>query len=148
MIGVRHAKELAMNIAIVYESNTGTTATAAQAMGRELTRLGHQCQVQSVAKADPAEVAKADLICIGAWVKGLLIIGQHPSEGALKFIRRLGSLPGKRVAVFCTYKIATGSALSQLATPLETEGAVVVARFQFRGHQPGAKFVQFARALH
>ena len=82
-----------MNIAIVYESSTGTTATAAQAMGKEFTQLGHQCQVQSVAKADPVEVAKADLICIGAWVQGMLIFGQHPSEGALKFIAGLAIWP-------------------------------------------------------
>ena len=136
-----------MNIAIVYESNTGTTATAAQAMGREFTRLGHQCQVQSVAKADPAEVANADLICIGAWVKGMFVIGQHPSEGALKFIARLGGLAGKRAVVFCTYKIAAGSTLSQMGKALENQGAVVAGKFQYRGHHPDAKFTQFAQAL-
>ncbi len=136
-----------MNIAIVYESSTGTTATAAQAMGKEFTQLGHQCQVQSVAKADPVEVAKADLICIGAWVQGMLIFGQHPSEGALKFITRLGNLAGKRTVVFCTYKIAAGSTLSQMGKALETQGAVVAAQFQFRGHHPDAKFTQFAQTL-
>jgi flavodoxin len=136
-----------MNIAIVYESNTGTTATAAQAMAREFTQLGHQCQVQSVAKADPAEVAKADLICIGAWVKGMFIVGQHPSEGALKFIDRLGNLAGKRVVVFCTYKIAAGSTLSQLVKALESHGGAVVAQFQYRGPHPDAKFTQFAQAM-
>ena len=136
-----------MNIAIVYESNTGTTATAAQAMGREFTQLGHQCQVQSVAKADPAEVAKADLICVGAWVKGLFVIGQHPSEGALKFIARLDGLAGKRAVVFCTYKIAAGSTLSQMSKALENQGAVVAGKFQYRGHHPDAKFTQFAQGL-
>ena len=136
-----------MNIAIVFESNTGTTATAAQAMGRELASLCHQCQVQSVAKADPAEVAKADLICIGAWVKGMFVVGQHPSEGALKFIDRLGNLAGKRAVVFCTYKIAAGSTLSQMGKALETQGAVVAAKFQFRGHCPDARFTKFVQAL-
>lgn len=136
-----------MNIAIVYESNTGTTATAAQAMARELARLGHQCQVQSVAKADPAEVAKADLICVGAWVKGMFVIGQHPSEGALKFIARLNGLAGKRAVVFCTYKIAPGSTLSQMGKALESQGAVVAGKFQYRSHQPDARFTQFAQAL-
>ena len=137
-----------MNIAIIYESNTGTTATAAHAMGREFTQLGHQCQVQSVAKADPAEVAKADLICVGAWVKGMFVVGQHPSEGALKFIARLDSLAGKRAVVFCTDKIAAGSTLSQMGKAFENQGAVVAAKFQYRGHHPDAKFTQFAQTLH
>ncbi len=140
-------EELAMNIAIVYESNTGTTATAAQAMGRELANLGHQCQVQSVAKADPAEVTKADLICIGAWVKGMFVVGQHPSEGALKFIGRLGNLAGKRVVVFCTYKIAAGSTLSQMGKALESQGATVVGKFHYRGSHPDAQFTQWVQAI-
>lgn len=136
-----------MNIAIIYESNTGTTATAAQAMGREFAALGHQCQVQSVAKAEPVEVVQADIICIGAWVKGMFIIRQHPSEGALKFIDRLGSLAGKRAVVFCTYKIAAGSTLSQMARVLEQHGAVVVGQFQYRGHTPDSRFKSFAQGL-
>jgi menaquinone-dependent protoporphyrinogen IX oxidase len=136
-----------MNIAIVYESNTGTTATAAQAMGREFTRLGHQCEVQSVGEADPSAVAKADLICIGAWVKGMLIFGQHPSEGTLNFIARLDGLRGKRAVVFCTYKIAAGSTLSQLSAAIERQGGVVAGKFQYRSPHPDAQFAQFAQTL-
>ncbi len=136
-----------MNIAIVYESSTGTTARAAEAMGQAFTALGHQCQVQSVAKAEPAEVAKADLICVGAWVKGMFIIGQHPSGGSLKFIDRLGNLAGKRLVVFCTYKIAAGSTLSQMAKALEKNGATVVGQFSYRGPEPDSKFAKFAGGL-
>jgi flavodoxin len=137
-----------MNIAIVYESSTGTTARAAEAMGKAFTALGHQCQVQSVSKADPAAVAKADLICIGAWVKGMFVIGQHPSGGSLMFIDRLGSLAGKQVVVFCTYKIAAGSALSQMAKALEKKGATIAGQFQYRGPEPDSKFTKFAHALN
>ena len=69
-----------MNIAIVYDSSTGTTANAAKAMGKAITGHGHQCHVQSVSLADPATIAQADLICVGSWVKCLLIIQQHPTE--------------------------------------------------------------------
>lgn len=137
-----------MNIAIVYETSTGTTAKAAEAMGRQFTAQGHECTVLSVSKANPAEVAKADLICLGGWVQGLFVIGQHPSGGILKFIDRLGNLAGKQVVVFCTYKIAAGSTLRQLAQALERKGAAVAGRFQYRGPTPNDKFVKFALALH
>lgn len=137
-----------MNIAIVYESSTGTTAQAAEAMGKAFAAQGHQCQVQSVAKADPAQVAQADLICIGAWVKGMLVIGQHPSGGSLLFINRLGNLAGKKVAVFCTYKIAAGSTLSQMAKALEAKGATPVGQFQYRGAAPNGKFARFAQTVN
>lgn len=136
-----------MNIAIVYESSTGTTAKAAEAMGQALAALGHQCRVESVSKANPAEVAQADLICIGGWVKGMFIIGQHPSEGSLKFINRLGELSGKQAVVFCTYKIAPGSTLHQMAEAMQQHGAAVIGQFRYRGPAPDAKFSQFAKTL-
>ena len=136
-----------MNIAIVYESSTGTTAKAAEAMGKTLEEHGHQCQIQSVREADPAEVAEADLICIGAWVKGLFIIRQHPSEYAMHFIGQLGDLAGKNAMVFCTYKLAAGSTLRQMAKGLEAKGANVVGQFKYRGPEPNSSFVSFASSL-
>jgi flavodoxin len=137
-----------MNIVIIYETSTGTTAQAAEAMGKLFTGGGHNCRVLSVSKADPVEAAQADLICIGGWVQGLFVIGQHPSAGTLKFIDRLGSLQGKQVAVFCTYKIAAGSTLSQMAKALERKGATVIGQFAYRGPAPDGKFTKFAGALH
>ena len=55
-----------MNIAIIYDSSAGTTAKAAETMGKTMEAQGHQCRVQSVAEADPADVSEADLICIGS----------------------------------------------------------------------------------
>ena len=59
-----------MNIAIIYDSSTGTTAKAAETMGKTLKAQGHQCRVQSISLADPADASEADLICVGSWVKG------------------------------------------------------------------------------
>ncbi len=136
-----------MNIAIIYDSSTGTTAKAAEAMGKTLEARGHQCRVQSISLADPADVSEADLICIGSWVKGLFIIRQHPTEGTMRFIERLGDLAGKNVVVFCTYKLAIGSTLRQMAEALEKEGATVIEQFKYRGSEPNSKFASFANSL-
>ena len=136
-----------MNIAIVYDSSTGTTAKAAGAMGKTMEEHGHRCRVQSVAQADPADVSEADLICVGSWVKGLFIIRQHPTEGTMQFIEQLGDLSGKNAIVFCTYKLATGSTLRQMAQALEEKGAAVVEQFKYRGPEPKNEFALFARSL-
>ena len=136
-----------MKIAIVYDSSTGTTAKAAQRMGKTLEAHGHQCRVQSVAQADPASVSEADLICVGSWVKGLFIIRQHPTEGTMRFIEQLGNLEGKQTVVFCTYKLAVGSTLRQMAKALEGKGAKVLGQFKYRGPEPKNKFASFARSL-
>lgn len=136
-----------MNIAIVYDSSTGTTAKAAEAMGKTMEEHGHQCRVQSVAQADPVDMSEADLICVGSWVKGLFIIGQHPTEGTLQFIEQLGDLSGKNAIVFCTYKLAAGSTLRQMSKPLEDKGATVIEQFKYRGPEPNCEFASYVTSL-
>ena len=136
-----------MNVEIVYDSSTGTTAKAARSMGKTLEELGHQCRVQSVMQADPADMSDADLICIGTWVKGLFIVLQHPTEGSMQFIKRLGNLSGKQVVVFCTYKLAAGSTLRRMANALEGKGANVIGQFKYRGPEPNSSFASFASSL-
>ena len=57
-------KEL-MNVAIVFDSKTGTTKAAAEAMAEQVRAAGHPCTVSSVQEADPAAVSAADAICVG-----------------------------------------------------------------------------------
>ena len=137
-----------MNITIVYDSSTGTTASAAKAMANILEEHGHQCQIQSVFQADPDEVSQADLICIGSWVKGIFVILQHPTEETMRFIDRLGNLTGKKALVFCTYKLAVGPTLRHMAQGLEKKGAQVVAQFKYRGPMPSDEFASFAASLN
>ncbi len=136
-----------MKIAIVYDSSTGTTAKAAETMGKILEEQGHQCRVQSVAQANSADVSETDLICVGSWVKGLFFIRQHPTEGTMRFIEKLGNLEGKQTVVFCTYKTAAGSSLRQMAKALEAKGANVVGQFKYRGPEPNREFALFAKSL-
>ena len=136
-----------MNVAIVYDSRTGTTASAAEAMAETFKERGHQCHVQSIAQAGPDEVSQADLICVGSWAKGLFVVLVHPTAESMRFIDRLDDLTGKQAVVFCTYKLATGSMLTQMADGLEKKGAQVVGEFKYRGPMPGSEFASFAASL-
>jgi flavodoxin len=137
-----------MKVAIVYDSRTGTTAGAAKAMSKALEDQGHECHVQPVTEADPADVSQADLICVGSWTQGLFIIFQHATADSMRFIDRLGDLTGKKAVVFCTYKLATGKLLPRMAQSLESKGAHVVGQFKFRGSDPGSEFASFAASLN
>lgn len=122
-----------MNTAIVYDSETGTTKAAAEAMAELVRAAGHQCTVSSVRDADPATVSAADAICIGSWCKGLFFILQHATKATMDFIDRLDDLDGKPAAVFCTYKTAVGGMLHKMAARLEGRGATVTGSFKSRG---------------
>ncbi len=137
----------AMNVAIVYDSRTGTTATAAREMARVLKNSGHECSVSPVAQANPDEVSNADLICVGSWTKGLFIVLQHPTKASMEFIDKLGNLRGKKAVVFCTYKLATGSLLQKMSNAIEARGADVVGQFKYRGPFPSSAFEELVASL-
>ena len=116
-------------------------------MGKTLEAHGHQCRVQSISLADPADVSEADLICIGSWVKGLFIIRQHPTEGTMRFIEQLGNLEGKQTVVFCTYKLAVGSNSAANGAGAGRKKGEVVGQFKYRGPEPNSKFALFVKSL-
>lgn len=136
-----------MKIAIVYDTATGRTQAAAKAMAETLTEKGHECAVQSIYAADPAEVARADLICTGCWTHGLFVILQHPTKDWVHFMERFGDLSGKKLVLFCTYRLATGRTLKKMARVIEEKGGEVIGRFEFRGPEPNAAFTAFAAGL-
>ena len=136
-----------MNVAIVFDSATGTTKAAAEAMAERVRAAGHQCTVGSVQDADPATVSRANAICVGSWCKGLFFVLQHATEATMDFIDGLGSLDGKPTAVFCTYKTAAGRMLPKMAARLESRGAAVTGSFKSRGPVVAAGFDRWVESL-
>jgi flavodoxin len=136
-----------MKVAIVFDSKTGTTKAAAEAMAELVRAAGHDCTVSSVQAADPATVSAADAICIGSWCKGLFFVRQHATPATMDFIDRLGNLDRKPAAVFCTYKTAVGGMLSKMAARLESRGADVTGSFKSRGPVAAEGFDKWVASL-
>jgi len=134
-------------MAIVYDSSTGKTKAAAEQMGEAARAAGHECSVESIHDADPAEVTAADAVCVGSWTKGLFVIRQHPTQATVDFIGRLGPLDGKPAAVFTTYDIAIGKTLKKMAAPLEARGAKVTGELKSKGPNAAASFDAWLRTL-
>ena len=121
-----------MRIAIIYDSRTGTTKSAAEKMAALATGKGHECDLMPVQAADAADVSAADAVCIGSWTEGLFFILQHPTKATMEFIGML-DLTSKPAAAFCTYKTAAGKILPKMAAALEARGARVTGQFKSRG---------------
>lgn len=136
-----------MNVAIVFDSETGTTKAAAEAMADLVRAQGHQCTVSSVREADPAMVSAADAICVGSWCKGLFFVAQRATDDTMDFIDGLGRLDGKPTAVFCTYKTAVGGMLRKMAASLTTHGAHVTGSFKSRGPVAAEGFANWVESL-
>ena len=136
-----------MDVAIVFDSRTGTTRAAAEEMGEIARAAGHTCTVSSVEDADPAAVSAADAICVGSWCKGLFFVRQHATKATDDFIDGLASLDGKPAAVFCTYKTAVGGMLTKMAARLKGRGANVTGSFKSRGPVAAEGFAGWVAGL-
>lgn len=101
-----------MDVAIIYESMTGTTEQAAFVIKDELYRRDIATRTYKAGHEDPAYLAAADLVIVGTWTDGLILVGQRPAKK--KKLLALPSLDGRQVGVYCTYAVNPGRTLDKL----------------------------------
>ena len=115
-----------VNVLVTYSSRSGNTERAAEYIGGEFASRGHDVVVRPWDGLDFAEVSAADLVCVGTWVHGLFVVGQHAAD-----TDRLAKMPmlwDKPVAAFMTYALNAGRAIDDMANFLEDQmGAHVIA---------------------
>lgn len=115
-----------MNVLLTYSSRSGFTEAAAEYIGGEFASRGHDVLVRPWDGLDFAEVSAADLVCVGTWVHGLFVVGQHAAD--TDRLQKMPMLWDKPVAAFMTYLINPGNAIDHMADFLEAElGANVIA---------------------
>src|SRR5437868_3098552 len=101
-----------MQAVVIYESLTGHTRRAAETIGDGLARAGVDTTVCPITRIDYAALAAADLVVVGSWTDGLLVVGQRPGRAA-RLRKLLPVVNGKRAAVFCTYALDCGATLEK-----------------------------------
>ena len=119
-----------MDAIIIYESLTGTTHRAAQLIGDGLYDRQIGAQLFNIKAVDPAAVAEADLVIIGTWTDGLLVVGQKPARS--KRIKALPDLTGKQCLVYCTYAIHPGKTIRKMTKIVEGLGGQVLGGMTIR----------------
>jgi flavodoxin len=107
-----------MKISIIYNSHTGTTKGFADAMGRYLEEKGAETRVGSIDSYDKEFMESAELVLLGSWTSGLFFFAQHPDRPWYYFAERMPAITEKRVALFTTYKLATGSMFRKMEKKL------------------------------
>ena len=109
---------------MIYESLTGNTAKAGQAIAAELTAQGLPTQAFPIKHIDYQALSRAELVIVGSWVDGLVLVGQRP--GRLGRIKGMPALAGKRAVVYLTYAIDAGKALQKMSDAVTARGAEVL----------------------
>jgi hypothetical protein len=130
---------------IIYNSLTGTTRKAAYRIASELRALRVEATPVPIDEVDEATVADVDLVIVGTWTDGIVVVGQKPA-GRRK-LRGLPSLAGKRAVVYCTYAVDPGQTLPKLVALVEEKGAEVIGGFALVRHDLNADVAEFVDRL-
>lgn len=94
---------------IVYLSKKGTTKYFGEEIAEFLGDKNIDAKALSIFDAKPEVFTDADYVLLGAWTHGLMILLQHPDKPWVEFTKQLPQLKNKKVGLFTTYKLATGS---------------------------------------
>ena len=108
-----------MKAFVSYLSWSGITRKYASEIDALLRNNQVESIMQNIHDADPSDAGDADLVLLGAWCHGLFIVLQHPDKPWVSFARRLPDLSEKKVALFTTYKLATGSIFKKMRKHLK-----------------------------
>lgn len=119
-----------MKVAVIYESRTGNTASAAETIGADLEELGHEVGVWPTDKVNLDFLADADMVFLGTWTDGLIIAGHRP--GGSGHLLALPGIWGKPTAGFVTYAIHAGKVLDKLADVVTILGGEWIGGRAFR----------------
>jgi len=115
---------------VIYESLTGNTAKAGQAIAAQLSGAGLPTRAFPITKIDYQALQDAELVIVGSWVDGLILVGQRP--GRMGRITAMPALAGKKAVVYLTYAIDAGKALQKMSDAVAARGAEVLGGTRIR----------------
>ena len=102
------------NLLITYLSKTGITKKYAEKISRYIAEKGVNTAVISIEEFDPELFKDVEGVLFGSWTHGLMIFLQHPDKPWVKFAKSLPDMKDKKVGMFTTYKLATGSMFKRM----------------------------------
>ena len=104
---------------VIYHSKTGTTKRYAEEIGSYLETKNVSAKVLSISDFQREMTENMDYVLLGCWTNGLFFILQHPDKAWQDFARKLQAAPNAKLALFTTYKFATGSMFRKMYGHLE-----------------------------
>ena len=103
-----------MKVLVAYESRSGRTRRAAEAVAAAVRARGSDATLKALAETTAEDIEQADAVAVGSWVEGFIVVKVGPAKAALEAIGRLPAMGGKPAAVFCTYAANPRATLATL----------------------------------
>lgn len=116
-----------MSTAVVYFSRTGNTKKLAQAIADVA-----KSPIYDLAQADTSKIANLDLLIFGTPVEGA-----SPTKEAMAYITNMPAASGKKVILFCTYRIfGNERAMKTIERELSAKGYETILKVSKKGMKP------------
>ncbi|HET7733915.1 MAG TPA: flavodoxin domain-containing protein [Paludibacter sp.] len=103
---------------IIYHSKRGTTKKFSNEIAEFYKQNGIQTKVIPVSEFKPSLLEGVDHLLLGCWTQGHLIFNQHPAKEWVDFAGKLPVIFDKKIVLFTTYKVATGSMFRKMKEQL------------------------------
>lgn len=133
-LGARlHDHHAVPTAAIVYCSDTWTTAGLADDIADHLGRRGIATRVASIGEIDTDGLAEADYLFLGCWTHGWFVVNQHPVQRWVDWANVLPRLEHPRVALFTTYRVRTGSMFGRMRRVLREKAPRIELELKAKG---------------
>jgi flavodoxin len=117
---------------VIYHSQTGNT----RGLGIDIHNLckanGMESKVMATDEFTPAALENVDYLFLGCWTHGLMVVWQHPEKAWVEFAQKLPDLKDKKMVLFTTYKLATGSMFRQMRKHLKCNPSDIVLEVKSR----------------
>jgi len=120
-----------MKAALLVESLTGNTWKAAELIADKLQQERWKITgLSKVGKPDLQSVHLADIVLVGTWTHGFVVVGQTPF--ALGNIANLPTMRGKKAACFLTFALNAGKSIDKLTDAVRQTGADVAGGLEIK----------------
>jgi flavodoxin len=117
---------------IIYYSTTGTTKKFGNEIGSYCSQNGLETKIVSIDEFTKDALIDVDFLFLGCWTHGLMILFQHPDKTWMNFAQSLPQLNGKKIVLFTTYKLATGSMFNKMRKFIKCESNDIILELKSR----------------
>ena len=133
---------------IVYHSKNGTTEKFGNEIGSLCTKAGLGINTISLDEFTQEALNGVDFIFLGCWTHGLMVLFQHPDEQWVKFAQTLPELNGRKIVLFTTYKIATGSMFKKMRKHIKCSTDDILMELKSRDGRFSEGYGELLTAIH
>jgi len=110
---------------IIHHSKTGTTKKFGTEIAEFCKQKGIEAMVVSIDEFNRQDLMQVEYLFLGCWTQGYFVFNQHPDKKWVEFANQLHVINNKKIVLFTTYKIATGSMFRKMKERLKCDSKFI-----------------------